>query len=100
MAFIIQFIYPAMAYGSILLLLRNYPSDSSLWICHVPGIPGDDMDMQVHYRLTCWNTVVYPDIIPVRRIFQVHEIFYIPDQLPESSRFVFCYIKDRGDVPF
>ena len=52
----------------LFLLLRNYSADPSFWICHVPRILGDDMDMQVHYRLTCRYTVVYPDIIPVRRM--------------------------------
>ncbi len=79
MAFIIQFMYPAMAYGSILLFFRNYAPAPSFRICHVSGIPGDVMDMQVHYRLSCRYTVVYPDIIPVRRIIPVQKTFCIPD---------------------
>lgn len=88
------------SFSSILLLIRNHSPDPSFRICHVSGIPGDDMDMQVHYPLTCRNTVVYADILPIRRIFPIQVIFCIPDQLPESNNLFFCCLKDGRDVPF
>jgi len=63
-------------------------------------ITRDDMNMQVHYRLSCHLPGIYPYIITIRMIFLIQNIFDLLQQTEYVNYFFFSGGKKIGEVAF
>ncbi len=80
-------------------LPRNNSSHPALWLLHIPFIPWDHMQMQVHHALPGRRPDVHPDIIAVGGIPLIEQPTGIMDESQEGGLLSFGRLKKRGHVP-
>jgi len=62
----------------------------------VAGIPGDEVDVQVHHRLAGGGADVDADVVAGRKEPAVEEGFRLPEEREEAGQF---RVEEAGDVP-
>ena len=78
--------------------LRDHPPHPAPGIRHIPGIPGDDVDVQVHHRLAGGFSDVDADVVAVGMEASVEEVFCLADEREEGGLLCVRRVEEGGDV--
>jgi len=79
--------------------LRNHPSHPAPRILHIPGIPWDDVHVQVHHRLPGSLADVHADVVAVGTEPLVEEPFRLPHERQQCDLLFVRRLEEAGDVP-
>jgi len=74
------------------------PPDPAPGVCHVPGVAGNDVDMQVHHRLAGGFSHVHADVVAVGVAALVEEVFCLPDEGEEGGLLLVRRAEEVRDV--
>ena len=78
--------------------LRDHAPHPAPGVCHIPGIPGDDVDVQVHHRLAGGLSDVHADVVAAGVRLFVEEVFCLPDEGEEGGLLCVRRVEEAGDV--
>ena len=79
-------------------LLRDRPPHAAPGVRHVPGIPGDEVDVEVHHGLAGGGADVHADVVAVGVEPAVEEGSCLPDEGEEGGLFRVGRVEEGGDV--
>ena len=80
-------------------LLRYRAPHTAPGILYVAGVPGDDVDVEVHHRLAGGGANVRADVVAVGVELPVKEGFCFPGEGEEGGEFRVGRVEEAGDVP-
>lgn len=83
----------------IILFCCNHRTDSAAGVRHVPGIPRNYMQMDMHHRLACCLSAVYPEIVAVGCICFIQQIFCQIRKRKNRRLLGGCEIKPGCNMP-
>ncbi len=79
--------------------LRDHAPHPAPGVRHIPGIPRDDVDVQVHHRLAGDLSDVDADVVAAGMEALVEEVFCLPGEGEEGGLFAVRRVEEAGDVP-
>ena len=79
-------------------LLRDRPPHPAPGVVHVAGIPGDDVDVEVHHGLAGGGADVHADVVAVGMELFVEEGLCLPDEGEEGGELRVGRVEEGGDV--
>ena len=77
----------------------KYAPDSTRGIGNVAGIPRNEMNVDVHARLTCGAPNVHSDVVSVRRILRLDEHTCSVEELNDGHVLRTRHLKEIGYMP-